>query len=151
LTRCSLVRCNTLQNFHRDATAAKSVVVYVTLEQKVEELRLFQAAAENNINMSEVASGKLGDYQPIVKGLRKLYSNPLWFVGRSMDRRKFRAQMDEKNVYAALDEIEKWQENEQVQIIDSVFVDYLQKFRPVLSPTVKGILFSSVPALQSRR
>lgn len=111
-------------------TAAKSVVVYVTLEQKVEELRLFQVAAENRISMSEVASGRIADYAPVTNGLRQLYDTPLWFVGRSMDRRKYKAQMDEKSVYAALDEIEKWQDDTQTQIIDSVFIDYLQKFRP---------------------
>lgn len=110
--------------------AAKSVVVYITLEQKVEELRLFQVAAENKISMSEVASGKISDYVPITNGLRKLYNVPLWFIGRSMDRRKYKAQMDEKTVYTALDEIEKWQDDNQTQIIDSVFIDYLQKFRP---------------------
>lgn len=111
-------------------TAAKSVVVYITLEQKVEELRLFQVAAENKISMSEVASGRITDYSPVTNGLRQLYDMPLWFVGRSMDRRKHKAQMDEKTVYTALDEIEKWQDDNQTQIIDSVFIDYLQKFRP---------------------
>ena len=111
-------------------TAAKSVVVYVTLEQKVEELRMFQVAAENKISMSEVASGRITDYTPITNGLRQLYDIPLWFIGRSMDRRKYKAQMDDKTVYAALDEVEKWQDDTQTQIIDSVFIDYLQKFRP---------------------
>jgi len=111
-------------------TAKKSVVVYVTMEQKVEELRLFQVAAENNISMSEVASGKLEDWSSVTKGLHKLYSTPLWFVGRSMARRKHKAQMDEASVYTALSEIEKWQDDNQTQIIDSVFIDYLQKFRP---------------------
>lgn len=113
-----------------DETAAKSVVVYVTLEQKVEELRLFQVAAENKISMSEVASGRISDWSVVTKGLRQLYTSPLWFVGRSMDRRKQKAQMTADNVYTALDEIEKWQDDNQTQIIDSVFIDYLQKFRP---------------------
>ena len=110
--------------------AAKSVVVYVTLEQKVEELRLFQVAAENRISMSEVASGRIQDWSTVTNGLRRLYSSPLWFVGRSMDRRKQKAQMTDGNVYTALEEIEKWQDDNQTQIIDSVFIDYLQKFRP---------------------
>lgn len=110
--------------------AAKSVVVYVTLEQKVEELRLFQVAAENKISMSEVASGRIEDWSTVTNGLRRLYKSPIWFVGRSMDRRQQRAQMTDANVYTALEEIEKWQDNNQTQIIDSVFIDYLQKFRP---------------------
>lgn len=110
--------------------AAKSVVVYVTLEQKVEELRLFQVAAENRISMSEVASGSINDWSKVTNGLRQLYTSPLWFVGRSMDRRKTKAQMTDTNVYAALDEIEQWQDETQTQVIDSVYIDYLQKFRP---------------------
>lgn len=47
-----------------------------------------------------------------------------------MERRKHKTQMTAENIYTALDEIEKWQDDQQVQVIDSVFVDYLQKFRP---------------------
>ena len=111
-------------------TAAKSVVVYITLEQKVEELRLFQVAAENKISMSEIASGKIADWSTVTNGLRQLYNSPLWFIGRSMDRRRQKAQMTDATVYAALEEIERWQDDNQTQIIDSVFIDYLQKFRP---------------------
>ena len=110
--------------------AQKSVVVYISMEQKVEELRLFQVAAENHISMSEIASNKIEDWSKVTNGLNKLSSNPLWFVGRSMSRRRFKAQLDEKTVYGALEEIEKWQDENQTQIIDSVFIDYLQKFRP---------------------
>lgn len=111
-------------------TAAKSVVVYITLEQKVEELRLFQVAAENKISMSEIASGKIADWSTVTNGLRQLYNSPLWFIGRSMDRRRQKAQMTDATVYTALEEIERWQDDNQTQIIDSVFIDYLQKFRP---------------------
>lgn len=111
-------------------TAKKSVVVYVVLEQKVEELRLFHMAAENKISMSDVASGSIKDWGSIKTGLRKLYGDPLWFVGRSMARRKTKMDMNEKNIYTALEEIEKWQDENQSQIIDSVFIDYMQKFRP---------------------
>jgi len=113
-----------------NGTAAKSVVVYVTLEQKIEELRLFHVAADNKISMSNVASGQVEDWRQITNGLRKLHPFPMWFVGRSMERRKHKTQMTAENVYTALDEIEKWQDDQQVQIIDSVFIDYLQKFRP---------------------
>lgn len=111
-------------------TAQKSVVVYVTLEQKVEELRLFHMAAENNISMSDVAGGTIKDYDAVNNGLRKLYGSPLWFVGKSMKRRKNKLPLNEENIYAALEEIEQWQDETQTQAIDSVFIDYLQKFRP---------------------
>ncbi len=115
-----------------NADAAKSVVVYITLEQKVEELRLFHMAAENKISMSDVASGNVKDWDMVTNGLRKLYPVPLWFIGRSMKRRKHKIQMNEENIYEALAGIEKWQDDNQTQVIDSVYIDYLQKFR---SPT----------------
>lgn len=110
-------------------TAEKSVVVYITLEQKVEELRLFHVAAENKISVSDVASGKIEDWSQVTNGLRSLHTVPLWYIGRSMKRRKNKAQMNEENIYAALSDIEQWQDETQTQVIDSVFVDYLQKFR----------------------
>jgi len=118
-------------------TAAKSVVVYVTLEQKVEELRLFHVAAEKSISMSDVASGMMKDWSGVTNGLRQLYTTPLWFIGRSMKRRKHKTQLNEENIYNALQEIEKWQDENQTQVIDSVFVDYLQKFR---SPSGDGFV-----------
>lgn len=118
-------------------TAAKSVVVYVTLEQKVEELRLFHVAAENNISMSDVASGSITDWRPVTDGLRKLYPVPLWFIGRSMKRRKHKIQLTEQTIYDALSGIEQWQDDNQTQVIDSVFIDYLQKFR---SPSGDGFV-----------
>ena len=111
-------------------TAAKSVVIYVVLEQKVEELRLFHMAAENGISMSDIASGSLTDWKPVTTGLRKLHTDPLWFIGRSMERRKHKTQLNEENIYTALSEVEEWQDDHQTQVIDSVFIDYLQKFRP---------------------
>lgn len=110
-------------------TAARSVVVYVTLEQKVEELRLFHVAAEGKISMSDVASGQIQDWSHVKNHLRKLHPVPLWFIGRSMERRKHKAKMNEEEIYGALSEIEQWQGDNQTQIIDSVFIDYLQKFR----------------------
>lgn len=110
-------------------TAKKSVVVYVTLEQKVEELRLFHVAAEGKISMSDIASGQIGDWGHVKKELRKLHPVPLWFIGRSMQRRKHKAKLNEQEIYDALGEIEQWQDDVQTQVIDSVYIDYLQKFR----------------------
>jgi len=125
-------RANHLKRMAKDGneTAAKSVVVYVVLEQKVEELRLFHMASESGISMSDVAAGTVKDWDKVNKGLRQLYTTPLWFVGRSMQRRKHKTQLDESNVYTALEQIEQWQDENPTQVIDSIFIDYLQKFRP---------------------
>lgn len=114
-----------------DEIAAKSVVVVVSLEQKVEELRLFHVAAEEKISMSKIVSGKDDmDWGRVTKGLRKLHPVPIWFVGRSMQRRKLKSDLGEGNIYSALESIERWQDENPTQVIDSVFYDYLQKFRP---------------------
>lgn len=114
-----------------DELAAKSVVVVVSLEQKVEELRLFHVAAEERISMSKIVNGgKDLQWDNVTKGLRKLHTVPIWFIGRSMKRRKLRADMNENTIYSALESIEQWQDENQTQVIDSVFYDYLQKFRP---------------------
>lgn len=110
-------------------TARRSVVVYITMEQKVEELRLFHVAAESKVSMSDVASGQIENWDHVKKGLRELYPVPLWFIGRSMKRRKHKIQMTEDAIYEALTGIEQWNGDEQTQIIDSVYIDYLQKFR----------------------
>lgn len=113
-------------------TAKNSVVVYVTLEQTVEELRLFHMAAENKFSMSSIANGKLSADQwgGVKKNLRKLHPVPLWFIGRSMDRRKHKIETSPDNIFAALESIERWQGDNITQSIDSVFIDYLQKFIP---------------------
>lgn len=113
-------------------TAANSVVVYVSLEQSVEELRLFHVAAEDKISISNVASGNMteDDWTKARDGLRRIHPVPLWFLGKSMKRRKDRIEMTPENVYDALESVERWQDDNLLQSVDSVFVDYLQKFRP---------------------
>lgn len=114
-----------------DELAAKSVVVVVSLEQKVEELRLFHVAAEERISMSQMVNGGADvEWGRVTNGLRKLHPVPIWFIGRSMKRRKLKADMSEGNIYSALESIERWQDENPTQVIDSVFYDYLQKFRP---------------------
>jgi replicative DNA helicase len=112
--------------------AANSMVVYVTLEQTVEELRLFNVAAEEMISVSKIANGKMSqdEWDGVKKGLRKLHPIPLWFAGRSMSRRKNKVTLTPENIHASLGDVEKWQGEELKQSIDSVFIDYLQKFRP---------------------
>ena len=111
--------------------AANSVVLYVTLEQLVEELRLFHASAESNISTTDVVSGQANDHlDEIQKTFRSLHTTPLWFVGKSRERRKNKTPINETTLTSAFASIEQWQGDEAVQVIDSVFIDYLQRFRP---------------------
>jgi replicative DNA helicase len=107
------------------------VVLYWTMEQLVEELRLFHVAAEEKLSATDMANGKLSDDQwdTVNKSLRGLYVNPLWFAGKSLRRRKDKIQLTEDALQGALESIETWQGDNVKQQIDSVFIDYLQRFR----------------------
>lgn len=108
-----------------------SNVIYVSLEQLVEELRLFQVAAEEEFSASDMADAKLSDeqWEMIGKRVKSLQTVPLWFVGKSMRRRKDKMKLDEQALRAALESIEVWQGDNIKTQIDSVFIDYLQRFR----------------------
>ncbi len=127
-------------------TARNSVVLYISLEQTVEELRLFHVAAEDSISVSKVASGKMddADWDVVKKGLRKLYPAPLWFLGRSMKRRKNKTPLTPENIAGALETVERWQDDNITQSIDSIFIDYLQKFRPIGNSNGLNEFFGSV-------
>lgn len=107
------------------------VVLYWTMEQLIEELRLFHVAAEEGISATDMANGKMtpDEWGNIKNSLRRLHTNPLWFAGKSMRRRKDKLKLNEQALYGALESIEKWQGDDVKQQIDSVFVDYLQRFR----------------------
>lgn len=121
------------QDLKRQAATGKKtgVVLYWTMEQMVEELRLFHVAAEEQISATDIANGKMQeeDWQRVRGTLKTLHTNPLWFAGKSMARRKDKIKLNEQALYGALESIEKWQGDDAVQTIDSVFIDYLQRFR----------------------
>jgi replicative DNA helicase len=111
--------------------AANSVVLYVTLEQMVEELRLFHASAENEISATDIISGQANEkMETVKKTLRDLHTTPLWFIGKSRERRKNKTPINEKTLHEAFTSIEQWQGDDAVQTLDSIFIDYLQRFRP---------------------
>src|SRR6185369_300953 len=111
--------------------AANSVVLYFTLEQMVEELRLFHVAAEEGISFTDIANGKRPDetWKQVTNSLRGMHTTPLWLAGKSMERRKDKVKLTEEALRGTLASIEKWRGDELETQIDSVFVDYLQRFR----------------------
>jgi len=117
------------------------IVVYMTAEQLVEELRLFHVAAELRISITEMASGKLGDgdWKRVREHLAgpHMMTTPLWFIGKSRERRKTKTEITEETLRAAMSDIEQWQGNQVVQEIDSIFIDYVQRFRPRSSAWVE--------------
>jgi len=110
------------------------IVLYVTMEQLVEELRLFHVAAENHISITNMAAGQVSDedWDNIKKALNgpDMMTMPLWFIGKSKKRRKDKSQITEETLRQAMVSVEQWQGNRVVQEIDSIFVDYAQRFRP---------------------
>jgi replicative DNA helicase len=66
------------------------IVLYFTLEQLVEELRLFHVAGEEHISATDMANGRMQDeqWQQVTNSLRGLTTMPLWFAGKSLRRRK---------------------------------------------------------------
>lgn len=107
------------------------IVLYWTMEQLIEELRLFHVAAESGISATDMANGKMDEAQwgNVKKRLIYLHTNPLWFAGKSLRRRKDKIKLTESALYGALESIETWQGDNVKQQIDSVFIDYLQRFR----------------------
>lgn len=131
--RWARMRANDLQRQAAlgNETAANSVVLYFTMEQLVEELRLFHVAAEEGISATDMANGKMNDGQwvKVTNSLRGMHTTPLWLAGKSLARRKSKIKITEEALYGMLSSVEKWQGDNILTQIDSVFVDYLQRFR----------------------
>lgn len=108
---------------------SQEVVLYFTMEQLIEEMRLFNVAAETGISASDIISGQVDDWDTVKKSLRQMHTTPLWLAGKSKHRRKDKTKLTEGALDEALNSIEKWQGDDLLTGIDSVFVDYLQRFR----------------------
>lgn len=113
------------------------IVVYVTIEQSVEELNTFQVAANarelgSTIDVTRMASGNISDQEwddIMLAGLRRV-ELPLWGIGHSMARRKKRVQMTVPSITEGLRAIETWHDGKVKGLeIDMVFVDYLQRIK----------------------
>lgn len=112
-------------------TAENSVVLYFTMEQLVEELRLFHVAAEEGISATDMANGQMDEaqWESVTRSLRNLHTTPLWLAGRSLKRRKNKVQLNEQTLRGVLESIETWVGDDLRVQVDSFFVDYLQRFR----------------------
>jgi replicative DNA helicase len=131
--RWARMRANDLRQkaLQGNETAANSVVLYFTMEQLVEELRLFHVAAEQGISATDMANGKMQDEQwgEVTRSLRDMYTTPLWLAGKSLERRKSKIKLTEEALRGILESVEKWQGDNIKTQVDSVYVDYLQRFR----------------------
>lgn len=120
---------------HRAKTLVKMgkvnrVVIYLSFEQSIEELNAFNIAAEQRLSITSMARGEITDaeWEKVLKASTKRVGLPLWFIGYSAARRKKRPVIDMDNIALGLQAVENWNSDIGDEIvIDSVFVDYLQR------------------------
>lgn len=107
------------------------VVLYLTYEQTIEDLEMFNLARELKLDIANMAVGRLDDEQ--LQSIRAQYDKrvqlPLWFLGHSAMVYKQRPTITVDDIDAALAEINGWDglNNGDTFSVDSVFVDYLQR------------------------
>ena len=103
----------------------KRLVIYLTLEQSIEELNAFNIAADERLSITSMARGEITDAEwdrCLTASVDRVFL-PLWNVGYS-------AMTDVKQVKIDLDAIEGALElarERNKREIDIVFVDYLQR------------------------
>lgn len=104
--------------------AKNRVVVMVSLEQPIEELYAFHAAAESRIDTALMKRGALTPEQwdSLIRSDMGRLSLPMWFIGHSMDRRKRRPRLTVEAIYQGCKVIE-----DEGFDIDSLYIDYLQR------------------------
>lgn len=113
-TRAAWLRKNKIEN---------RVVVYITLEQSIEELNAFNVAADNRLSVTTLAKGEISDQEwtACLKYAINRRFAPLWNIGYSSMSDKQQIKIDVDAIEGALRIIT------QKDKIDIVFVDYLQR------------------------
>lgn len=109
----------------RKAKVTDRAVVYITLEQSVEELNAFNVAAEQQLSITRMARGEITDDEwkkCLEDGINRRFY-PLWNVGYSAMTDKQQIRIDPDAITGALGLIH----GEHKKTVDIVFVDYLQR------------------------
>jgi replicative DNA helicase len=112
-------------NYLRAQKIENRVIVYITLEQSIEELNAFNLAADRRLSITKMAKGQITDDEGktcLEESIGRRFL-PLWNIGYSTitDKKQIRVDMDAIN--GALELIQ----SEHGKTIDIVFVDYLQR------------------------
>lgn len=100
------------------------IVVFVTWEMAVEELGLFDIAAQAGLDASELAQGKISqdEWKRLEEAAMKRSALPIWLLGHSIKNRRKRHRLTMSNVIDAL----RWVEDNMGLRPRVVFLDYLQ-------------------------
>lgn len=104
---------------------ADRAIVYVTLEQSIEELNAFNLAAERSMSITQMAKGEISDDDwkaCLQEGINRRFL-PLWNIGYSSTTENKQLRVDVDAVEGALELIR----SEHKLQIDIIFVDYLQR------------------------
>lgn len=110
----------------RENKITDRVVVYVTIEQSVEELNAFNIAANERISITDMARGEISDaeWTRCLKASVDRQLMPLWNIGYSSTVEGEQIAIDLDAVEGALRLIHEKHKKK----IDIMFIDYLQRF-----------------------
>jgi replicative DNA helicase len=121
MMRWARARAKYLRDNHID----DRVVMYITLEQSVEELNAFNVAADERLSITSMARGEITDHEwqrAMKAGINRRFS-PLWNIGYSAMREGKQPRLTVEAIAAALDLVK----TTHGKTLDLVFVDYLQR------------------------
>jgi replicative DNA helicase len=111
--------------FLRQQQMENRVVVYITLEQSIEELNAFNVAADERVSITSMARGEItaDEWQRCLKaGIKRRFA-PLWNIGYSAMREGKQPRLTVDAIANALELIK----STHGKTLDLVFVDYLQR------------------------
>lgn len=109
----------------REKGMDERVVMYITLEQSVEELNAFNVAADERLSITQMARGEITDAEwarCLKAGVKRRFS-PLWNIGYSAMREARQPRLTVEAIAGALELVK----TKHGKTIDLVFVDYLQR------------------------
>jgi replicative DNA helicase len=104
------------------------IVIYVTYEQHIEDLNMFDLAAMTGISITTMARNECtpAELKMLDDADVERHKLPLWSIGHSSQRRGKRPKMTVDVLEDALHKIQTWDGDEGF-LIDSIFIDYLQR------------------------
>lgn len=111
--------------FLRSQNITDRVVMYVTLEQSIEELNAFNVAADERISITNMARGEITDDEwtrCLKSGINRRFA-PLWNIGYSAMRDGKQPRLTVEAISEALELVK----TKYSKTLDIVFVDYLQR------------------------
>jgi len=105
------------------------VVVFCTYEQHIEDLNNFDLAAMTGVSLTSMARNEITTEQLAQLDAANVlrHALPLWSIGHSAMRRGRRPRMTIDRLADALHNIQTWTGDNDGFLIDSIFVDYLQR------------------------